>query len=105
MVAREGGGGELVPHLDDVRTFYGNFLGEEISRDEIVDQGWQCLEDEWEFNRRAGLGDEDDLMPDCMAQDEIGPDKLVWDVSADVVGKLYERPAQFRESLFALRPG
>ena len=95
----------LMPHLDDVRTFYGNFLGEEISRDEIVDQGWQCLEDEWEFNRRAGLGDEDDLMPDCMAQDEIGPDKLVWDVSADVVGKLYERPAQFRESLFALRPG
>ena len=51
------------------------------------------------------LGNEDDLMPDCMAQDAIGPDKLVWDVSAEVVEKLYERPAQFRESLFALRPG
>jgi hypothetical protein len=40
-----------------------------------------------------------------MEQDAIGPQKLVWDVSAEVVGKLYERPAQFREELFALRPG
>lgn len=95
----------LMPNLDEVRTFYGHFLGGEVSREEIVDQGWQCLEDEWAFNRRAGLDGEDDLMPKCMEQDAIGPQKLVWDVSPEVVEKLYERPSEFREELFALRPG
>ncbi|MFP6641832.1 MAG: aldehyde ferredoxin oxidoreductase C-terminal domain-containing protein, partial [Myxococcota bacterium] len=94
----------LMPSLDDIRKFYGHFLGEEISRQEIADQGWGCLEDEWAFNRAAGLGEADDLMPDCMKQDEIGPQKLVWDVSPELVSKLYERPTKFRDELFEMRP-
>ncbi|MAI81103.1 MAG: aldehyde ferredoxin oxidoreductase [Deltaproteobacteria bacterium] len=94
----------LMPNLDEVRTFYSYFLGEEISRDEIAEQGWQCLEDEWAFNRAAGLGDVDDLMPDCMKEDEIGPQKLVWDVLPELVEKIYTKPAVFRDELFSMRP-
>ena len=92
----------LCPTMDDVRTFYGAFYGEEVSRDQIGDIGWQCLEDEWEFNRRAGFKPEDDVMPDCMAEDAIGPQKLVWDVKPELVAQAYTR-LEARDELFTTR--
>jgi aldehyde:ferredoxin oxidoreductase len=93
----------LMPTLDEVREFYGLFYGEEVTREQIADLGWQCLEDEWEFNRRAGFGPEDDLMPDCMKQDPIGPQKLVWDLDPELVARIYER-FELRDELFESRP-
>ena len=90
----------LQPSLDDIREFYGAFLGEEVSRDQIADLGWQCLEDEWEFNNRAGFTQADDDLPDCMREDPIGPMNLVWDVPQEIVQAARKRmPA--REELFA----
>jgi aldehyde:ferredoxin oxidoreductase len=94
----------LMPNLEEVSEFYSLFHGEEITREELADQGWRCLEDEWEFNRRAGFGADDDLMPDCMKQDAIGPDKLVWDLEPELVSQAYKR-FDPRQSLFELRPG
>jgi aldehyde:ferredoxin oxidoreductase len=94
----------LMPNLDEIRAFYGRLYGEDVSREQIADLGWQCMLDEWEFNRRAGFGAEDDLMPDCMKQDAIGPAKLVWDVSQELVEQTYER-LEPHEELFELRPG
>jgi aldehyde:ferredoxin oxidoreductase len=93
----------LMTNLDEVRAFYGFFFGEEVSREQIADLGWRCLEDEWEFNRRAGFGPEDDLMPDCMKQDAIGPEKLVWDLDPELVAQVYKR-FEARDALFELRP-
>jgi aldehyde:ferredoxin oxidoreductase len=81
----------LQPTLDDIRAFYGELYGEEISREQIADQGWQGLQDEWEFNKRAGLTSADDEMPECMAKDAIGPQGIVWDVDAAVVAQAYTR--------------
>jgi aldehyde:ferredoxin oxidoreductase len=92
----------LQPTLDNIREFYGLLYGEEISREQIADQGWQCLQDEWEFNRRAGFTEADDVMPDCMMQDAIGPAKVVWDVSPDLVKGAYQRQEP-REELFATK--
>jgi aldehyde:ferredoxin oxidoreductase len=94
----------LMTNLEEVSEFYSLFHGEEITREQLADQGWRCLEDEWEFNRRAGFAADDDLMPDCMKQDPIGPDKLVWDLDPELVSKAYER-FDPRQSLFELRPG
>ena len=74
-----------------------------MTREQIADLGWRCLEDEWEFNRRAGFTAEDDLMPDCMKQDAIGPDALVWDLDPELVARVYRR-FEPREALFELRP-
>jgi len=93
----------LMPTMDEVREFYGLFYGEEVTREQIADLGWQCLEDEWEFNRRAGFGPDDDLMPDCMKQDPIGPQKLVWDLDPELVARIYER-FDLRDELFESRP-
>jgi aldehyde:ferredoxin oxidoreductase len=64
----------LQPTLDDIRNYYGLLYGEEISREQIVDLGWECLEEEWKFNELAGLGVEDDRLPECMTEEGIGPD-------------------------------
>jgi len=75
---------------------------EEISREEASDMAWQVLQDEWEFNRRAGFSEDGDQMPDCMKQDGIGPAKVVWDVPADLVVQAYQRQGD-REQLFKMK--
>jgi aldehyde:ferredoxin oxidoreductase len=92
----------LQPTLDDIRTFYGHLYGEEISRDQIADQAWQCLSDEWEFNRRAGWTEKDDVMPDCMKEDGVGPAKIVWDVPEGLAAEAYRR-LEARDELFATK--
>jgi aldehyde:ferredoxin oxidoreductase len=90
----------LQPNLDLIREFYGLLYGEEVSRDAIADLGWRCMTDEWEFNRRVGFTEKDDVMPECLKQDAIGPAKLVWDVAPEIVRKAYERQPT-RPELFA----
>jgi aldehyde:ferredoxin oxidoreductase len=92
----------MMINLDEVRGFYSANFDEEMNRERIADMGWQILQDEWEFNRRAGFGPADDVMPDCMKQDPIGPAKWVWDVPADVVADAYKR-FENTDALFELR--
>jgi len=92
----------LQPTADDIRTYYGLLYGEEVTREQIYDQGWQCLSDEWEFNRRAGFTEKDDVMPECLKKDAIGPQKLVWDVSNELPQQVYKRP-EAREEFFAAK--
>lgn len=88
------------PTLDEVRQFYGRFVGREISREEIADLGWQCLTDEWEFNTRAGFTRDDDDLPDCIRNEGIGPDnKMVFNVDTNVIAQAKVRqPA--RETMY-----
>jgi aldehyde:ferredoxin oxidoreductase len=92
----------LQPTIEDISAYVGDLYGEDITREQMADLGWRCLEDEWEFNRRAGFTEKDDAMPDCMKEDPIGPAKVVWDVSGDIVKQAYER-MEPREELFAAK--
>jgi aldehyde:ferredoxin oxidoreductase len=92
----------LQPTLDDIRNFYGAFYGEAVSREQVHDIGWQCLADEWEFNRRAGFTDADDRLADCLGQDAIGAVPTVFDVPAEILRAAKQRmPA--RDDLFAVK--
>jgi aldehyde:ferredoxin oxidoreductase len=93
----------LMPNIEEVSQFYTHFLGEEVTREGLADQGWQCMQDEWEFNRGAGFGPEDDDMPDCMKEDAIGDAKFVWDVPPEIVKQAYER-FEPRDELYQQRP-
>ena len=42
-------------------------------------------------------------MPDCMKQDAIGPQKLVWDMGPERVARVYKRFG-LRDELFEMRP-
>lgn len=94
----------LMPNIEEIGEFYSCFYGEEVSREQVADMGWQCLEDEWEFNRRAGFGPEDDKMAACMAEDAIGDEtRFIWDVPDAVVASAYER-FEPSDELFTARP-
>ncbi|UCE87534.1 MAG: aldehyde ferredoxin oxidoreductase, partial [Deltaproteobacteria bacterium] len=92
----------LQPTLDDIRNYYGRLYGEDVTRERISDLGWECLQDEWEFNKRAGFTEADDVLPQCMKEDAIGPQKVVFDVPADVIAQAKVR-MESREELFTTR--
>jgi aldehyde:ferredoxin oxidoreductase len=93
----------LQPTLEQIREFYGCLTGEEVTREQIADQGWQCLADEWEFNRRAVFDAADDDLPEGLREEGIGPDhSLKFDVSADIIAQTKVR-FPIREELFAIK--
>ncbi|MCG8588097.1 MAG: aldehyde ferredoxin oxidoreductase, partial [Proteobacteria bacterium] len=76
----------LQPTLDDIREYYGLLYGEEVSRDTVADIGWQCLQDEWEFNQRAGWQDSENDLPECLREEGVGPDQsLKFDLERDMI--------------------
>jgi aldehyde:ferredoxin oxidoreductase len=81
----------LMNSIEEIAEFYSLFYGDKVTREEIADIAWQCMQEEWEFNRRAGFGPEDDEMPETMKKDAIGPAKFVWDVPQEIVKQAYER--------------
>ncbi len=93
----------LGPNLDDIRGYYGMLYGIEVSREEIADQGWQCLQDEWNFNAAAGWKDEDNGLSECLVEEGIGPDHAMkFDVSLEVINQSKVRFAA-REELFSAK--
>ena len=93
----------LQPSMDDIREYYGLLYGIEISRDEIANQGWECLEDEWAFNKKAGWKDEDNGVSQCLVEEGIGPDhSMKFDVPLEIINQSKVRfPA--REELFKMK--
>jgi aldehyde:ferredoxin oxidoreductase len=93
----------LQPTLDDIRIYYGLMYGEEISREQIADQGWEILSDEWTFNEKAGWKAQDDVLSDCLVEEGIGPDhSLKFDVPAEIVAAAKQR-FDARDELFATK--
>ena len=94
----------LSPTLDDIRNFYAHFYGEEVTREQIADLGWDCLQDEWAFNEAAGFKPEDDVLPPCVVEEGVGPDhSLKFDVGPDVIASAKVR-FPIRDELFAIKP-
>ena len=57
-----------------------------MTREQLGDQGWECLSDEWNFNTAAGWKDEDNGLSDCLVNEGIGPDHAMkFDVSLEVI--------------------
>jgi len=78
----------LSPYIEEIRQFYNYYFGEEFSREELAEVGWQCLQDEWEFNRRAGFTEADDEMAACLRDEGIGPDHTMkFDLSPDLIAR------------------
>ena len=93
----------LQPTLDDLRTYYGLFYGEEISRQQIADIGWECLELEWQFNEKAGFTEADDDLPKCLREEGIGPGgAFKFDVPKEIIQQAKVR-GELRDELFALK--
>jgi len=76
----------LGPTIEETAKFFTPFFGEEVTREQIADIGWQCLQDEWTFNDRAGMTNADDSMAECMSTEGIGPEhSMKFDVPEEIV--------------------
>ena len=93
----------LQPTMDNIREFFGAMAGEEVTRDQIAEIGWECLSNEWEFNKKAGLTEADDDLPTCLREEGVGPGGVMkFDVPREVIQQAKVR-APWREQLFTTR--
>ena len=94
----------LQPSLTDVANFYSEYSGETVTPEQVADMGWQCMQDEWEFNRRAGWKDEDDDLPDVLKNEGVGPDgSMVFAVPKDVIDQAKQQRFAPRDSLYTTK--
>ncbi len=78
----------LQPTLPEIADFYSQYCGEAVTKEQVADIGWQCLQDEWAFNERAGFTAADDDLPECIREEGVGPGgALKFDVAADVIAQ------------------
>jgi aldehyde:ferredoxin oxidoreductase len=79
------------PTIDDVRTLYNAMYGSSLSFEEAADLGWQCMQDEWEFNRRAGFGPEDNDVPEWLRTEAVPSNNAVFAVTKEDLTRVFER--------------
>ncbi|MDY0226504.1 MAG: aldehyde ferredoxin oxidoreductase C-terminal domain-containing protein [Desulfomicrobium apsheronum] len=75
--------------LDDARgvpcmaKLISGLTGKEMSVDEMIDIGVNCLKDELDFNKRAGFTDEDDQLPRFFREELLAPHNVGWGYSTE----------------------
>jgi aldehyde:ferredoxin oxidoreductase len=93
----------ISPTITLMAEYYTLLYGETVTPEELGDQGWECMQDEWSFNAKAGWRDEDNGLSECLVEEGIGPDNAMkFDVSLEVINQSKVRfPA--RPELYAAR--
>jgi aldehyde:ferredoxin oxidoreductase len=79
------------PTIEDIRTLYNAMYGTALSFEEVADIGWQCMQDEWEFNRRAGFGPEDNDLPEWMRTEAVPSNGAVFAIPKEEIMRVFER--------------
>jgi aldehyde:ferredoxin oxidoreductase len=79
------------PTIEDIRTLYNCLYGASLTFEETADLGWQCMVDEWEFNRRAGFGPEDNDLPEWCRTEAVPSNGAVFAVSKEDIMRVFER--------------
>jgi aldehyde:ferredoxin oxidoreductase len=79
------------PTIDDIRTLYNLMYGTSITFEQAADLGWQCMQDEWAFNRAAGFGPEDNDLPAWMRTEAVPSNGAVFAVPREEMLRVFER--------------
>jgi len=79
------------PTIEDIRTLYNLLYGTSITFEDAADLGWQCMEDEWAFQRAAGYGPEDNDVPDWLRTEAVPSNGAVFAVPKDDILRVFER--------------
>jgi len=79
------------PTIEDMRAAYNHMLGSKLSFEDMADLGWQCMQDEWEFNRRVGFGPEDNDLPEWMRTEPVPSNGAVFAVTKEDMMKVFKR--------------
>jgi len=77
------------PTAELMRQFFNLMYGLDLSEADIIAIGWQCLQDEWAFNRGAGFTEKDDALPAWMTTEAIPSNGAVFAVPAEEIRRVY----------------
>ena len=75
--------------LDDARgvpcmaKLVSGLVGKEVTVDDVVAMGVNCLRDELDFNKRAGFTEADDQLPRFFREETLPPHNVGWDFTAE----------------------
>ena len=94
----------LQPTCEEIAKYYSLYTGDDVTREQVADLGWQCLQDEWAFNDRAGFEPEDDDLPACLREEGVGPNHMMkFDVPREIIEQARKSRFAPREELFKLK--
>jgi len=79
------------PTIEDIRTLYNLMYGGTLSFEDAAELGWQCMVDEWEFNKRAGFGPDDNDLPAWMRTEAVPSNGAVFAVPKEEIMRVFER--------------
>lgn len=79
------------PTINDMQTAYNAMFGTKLTFEDMAALGWQCMQDEWEFNRRAGFGPEDHDLPEWMRTEAVPSNGAVFAVPKEELKRVFER--------------
>ncbi|MFQ5668272.1 MAG: aldehyde ferredoxin oxidoreductase C-terminal domain-containing protein, partial [Candidatus Binatia bacterium] len=79
------------PTIDDIRVLYNHMYGGNLSFEDAADIAWRCMQDEWEFNRQAGFGPEDNDLPNWMRTEAVPSNGAVFAVNKEEIMRVFER--------------
>jgi len=79
------------PTIEDIRSLYNLMYGKSITFEDAADIGWQCMQDEWAFNRTAGFGPEDNDLPAWMRTEAIPSNGAVFAVPKEEIMRVFQR--------------
>ncbi len=79
------------PTIEDIRVLYNLMYGGDLSFEDAADLGWQCMQDEWAFNRGAGFGPKDNDLPAWMRSEAIPSNGATFAVAHEDIMRVFER--------------
>jgi aldehyde:ferredoxin oxidoreductase len=75
--------------IEQMRELYNAFFDKQLTFDDMVNVGWQCMQDEWEFNRRAGYGPEDCDVPEWLRTELVPSTGTAFSISKEDMARMF----------------
>lgn len=79
------------PTITDIQTLYNQMYGTSLTFEDAADLGWQCMQDEWAFNRGAGIGPETADLPEWLRTEAVPSNGAVFAVPKEEIMRVFER--------------
>jgi len=76
------------PKIENIRALYNAMYAADLSFEDVADLGWQCMQDEWEFNKKAGY---DPSLPEWMRTEKVPSNDMAITATEDDVARVFER--------------
>lgn len=76
------------PNIENIRALYNAMHAGDLSFEDAADLGWQCLEDEWAFNDKAGY---DGTAPEWMRTEKVPSNDMAITATAEDIARVRVR--------------